>query len=191
MIYQQCGPVCPQTCDNYDNAECSSGCVDGCFCPSETVLSYGYCINVSYCQGRYYALQLFVEMQYFSFYILYNIYITFVVLNVTDISFTTPNTQLVGQPLMLECSVTTVRGITSRVDIVWSSDGVELMKLEGAIVNSTLNDSVIYISSYSIQILSTNDSDRVYQCTMVINTDPPVLAHGSVTLDITGKVVCI
>ena len=61
MVYQQCGPVCPQTCDNYDNAECSSGCVDGCFCPSETVLSYGYCINVSYCQGRQGSSQDFLK----------------------------------------------------------------------------------------------------------------------------------
>ena len=115
----------------------------------------------------------------------------YVVLNVTDISIDAPSFQIVGQSLTLECSVTTVRGITSGVDIVWSSDGVELMKLEGANVNSTLNNSAIYKSSYSIEILSTDDSDRIYQCTMVIDTDPPVLARGSVTLDITGKVACI
>ena len=131
-------------------------------------------------------------LKYFlSFYILYNIYITFVVLNVTGINITAPDTQLVGQPLTLECSVTTMKGITSRVDIVWSSDSVELMKFDGVVISSILSDSVIYKSSYSTQILSTNDSDRVYQCTVVINTDPPVLARGSVTLDITGKVVCI
>ena len=109
----------------------------------------------------------------------------------TNIRITAPSSQIVGQSLTLECSVTTVRGITSRVDIVWSSDEDELMKLEGVNVNLTLNNSAIYKSSYPIKILSTNDSDRIYECTMVINTDPPLLARGSTTLDITGKVIYI
>jgi len=33
-----------------------------------------------------------------------------------------PNIQTVGQSLTLECSVTAVRGITSRVDIVWKNN---------------------------------------------------------------------
>ena len=37
---------------------------------------------------------------------------------------TAPNNQTVGQSLSLQCEVTTVRGITSRVDIVWSSGTV-------------------------------------------------------------------
>jgi len=121
---------------------------------------------------------------------LYYMYFISIVLNLTNISITAPSTQIVGQPLILECSVTTVRGITSRVDIVWSSDDdKELMTMEGVNINSTLNDSATYKSFYSIDILSTNDSNRIYQCTMIINTDPPVLARGSVTLEITGKVM--
>jgi len=177
MVYQQCGPSCPQTCDNYDNPECGSGCVEGCFCPSETILSYGYCINVSYCQG------ILLILHTYALHILS----IFLVLNVTNVSITAPSTQIVGQSLTLECSVTTVRGITSRVDIVWSSDDIELTKIKGVTVNSTLGDSAIYKSSYTVQVLSTYDSERVYECTMVINTDPPVLARSIVTLDLTGK----
>ena len=51
MIYQQCGPLCPQTCDTDEDTDCSGGCVEGCFCPSGQVLSNGHCINVSQCQG--------------------------------------------------------------------------------------------------------------------------------------------
>ena len=45
---------------------------------------------------------------------------------------TAPNTQTVGQSLTLQCEVTTVRGITSRVDIVWSSDGTVLRRMNDA-----------------------------------------------------------
>jgi len=82
--------------------------------------------------------------------------------------------------------VTTVRGITSRVDIVWSSDdGSELQTVNGTNENSTSNNSTIYISTYTIPLLSTTDDSRVYQCEVVINTSPPVMATGSVTLDVT------
>ena len=77
--------------------------------------------------------------------------------------------------------MTTVRGITSRVDIVWRSGGSKLQTLNG----STSNNSTIYTSTYTIPLLSTTDDDRVYQCEVMINTSPPVMATGSVTLDVT------
>ena len=51
MVYQQCGPLCPQTCDTNEDEKCSGGCVEGCFCPSGMFTSYGYCITSSDCQG--------------------------------------------------------------------------------------------------------------------------------------------
>ena len=42
-----------------------------------------------------------------------------------------PNTQIVGQSLTLQCEVTTVRDITSRIDIAWSSGGMELQRING------------------------------------------------------------
>ena len=50
MVYQQCGPSCPQTCDTNEDMDCG-GCVEGCFCPSGKVLYKGNCINESECQG--------------------------------------------------------------------------------------------------------------------------------------------
>jgi len=50
-VYQQCGPVCPQTCDTVNDASCSSGCSEGCFCPDDQVFANGKCINVADCQG--------------------------------------------------------------------------------------------------------------------------------------------
>ena len=96
-----------------------------------------------------------------------------------------PNTQTVGQSLTLQCEVTNVRGITSRVDIVWRSGGAELQRKN---VSSTMmSNSLVYTNSYTISQLSTTDDGRVIQCGVVINTSPSVMATDSTTLDVTGK----
>ena len=101
---------------------------------------------------------------------------------------TAPNTQTVGQALTLQCNVTTVRGITSRVDTVWSSGGTELQRMDN--VSSTMiSNSLVYTSSYTISQLNTTDNDRVIQCEVVINVSPSVMASDSITLDVTGKYV--
>ena len=109
----------------------------------------------------------------------------FLIAPTPTVDLITPNTQIVGQSLTLECSVTTVRGITSRVDIVWKTRTAELKYIHG--INTTISnkDSVVYTSTYTIPQLSTTDDGRVYQCEVVINTSPPVMATGSVTLDVT------
>ena len=77
--------------------------------------------------------------------------------------------------------MTTVRGITNRVDIVWKSEDREVDKVTGI----KTNDSLEFTALYTIPLLSTTDDGRVYQCEVVINTSPPVVATGSVTLDVT------
>ena len=98
------------------------------------------------------------------------------------------NNQTVGQSLTLECNVTTVRGITSRVDIVWSSNGVELRRITNANTSLTINDSELYKDTFNIPLLSTSDDGRVFQCEMIIMTTPSiVVTTNNVTLDVTGK----
>ena len=97
---------------------------------------------------------------------------------------TAPSNQTVGQSLTLQCEVTTVRGITSRVDIVWSSGGTELQRMNGISGNS-----LVYTDSYTISQLSTTDEGRVIQCEVVINASPPVMASDSITLDVTGEYI--
>ena len=100
---------------------------------------------------------------------------------------TAPNTQIVGQSLILECSVTTVRGITSRIDIEWSIGNVILQRTEGVDATSTASDTVLYQNIYNISEVSTFDDGRVYQCKVIINTIPQLMATDSVALDVTGK----
>ena len=110
----------------------------------------------------------------------------FAIVPTLTVSVTAPNTQTVGQPLILECEVTTVRGITSRVDIVWSSDGTVLRRINDTTA-TTMNNSLVYTDSYTISQLSTTDDGRVIQCKVVIDTTPSVMATGSITLNVIGE----
>ena len=99
---------------------------------------------------------------------------------------TAPNTQTVNQSLTLQCEVTTVRGITSRVDIVWSSDDLELARMNDVPL-TTMDNSLVYAHSYTISQLSTTDDGNMIQCEVVINISPSVMATDSITLDVTGE----
>ena len=98
---------------------------------------------------------------------------------------TARNIQTVGQSLTLQCEVTTVRGITSRVGIVWTSGGSELQRITN-VSSTTMENSQVYINSYTISQLNTTDDGRVIQCEVVINASPPVMATDSITLDVMG-----
>ena len=106
---------------------------------------------------------------------------------IPTVNLTAPNTQIVGQSLTLECSVTTVRGITSRVDIVWSSDGTELRKLEGPSPISVESQIVAYSDIYSITQLNTSYDGLEFQCEVVINSPLPITASDITTLDVSGE----
>ena len=127
----------------------------------------------------------------FIWYILY-IYTYVSDINLFDIvptptvNVTSFNIQIVGQSVTLQCEVTTVRGITSRVDIVWSSDGIELERMNNVSL-TTMNSSLVYTDYYTISQLSTTDDDRVIQCEGLINANTPVMASDSITLDVTGE----
>ena len=94
-----------------------------------------------------------------------------------------------SQSLTLECSIATVRGITSRVDIIWSSNGSELKRINGANVNFTSNNLEMYVVFYDILQLKTSDDGRVFQCELLVNTTPLVMATGNITLDLNGSLV--
>ena len=93
-----------------------------------------------------------------------------------------------GQLLALQCEVTTVRGITGRVDIVWSSNDIVLRKIIGTIA-TTMDNLLVYTDSYNISQLSTTDDGRVIHCEVVITASPPVMATNNITLNVMGMYV--
>jgi len=112
--------------------------------------------------------------------------IYFTVVPTPNVTVTAPNTQTVGQPLTLTCNATTVRDIPNRVDIIWRIGGTEVEKLEGVSGSSVIGNSVVYNVVYNISLLNINDDGKEYQCELVIHTSIPVMATGSVTLDVMG-----
>ena len=106
------------------------------------------------------------------------------------VSVTALNTQIVGQSVTLQCEVTTVRGITSRVDIVWSSDGIELERMNN-VSSNIMSSSLVHTDYYTTSQLSTTDDDRLIQCEGVINANTPVMANDRITLDVNGECALI
>ena len=96
--------------------------------------------------------------------------------------------QTVGQPLTLECDVATMRGITNRVDIVWSSNGTEVERVEGVNISSITSSTALYKDTYTIPLLRTSDDDKVYQCEVVINSDISMIVKNSIRLTVIGKI---
>jgi len=94
--------------------------------------------------------------------------------------------QIVGQSLTLECSGTTVRGITTRVDIIWRGGGTTLRRTNN-IPSTMMASSIMYTDTYTISQLNTSDDEREYQCEVVINTSPPVMINTSISLDVMGE----
>ena len=120
------------------------------------------------------------------YFICFSIIILSSIVPTPSVAVADPNTQLVGQSLTLQCVVTTVRGITSTVDIVWSSDGTVVQRMD-SVTLSMMDDSLTYTDSYTISQLSLAYDDRVIQCQVVINASPPVMAIDSITLDVIGE----
>ena len=116
-----------------------------------------------------------------------NYLIIFIVVPDPVVTVFAPSIQTVSNPLTLECNVSTVRGITSSMDTVWSSNGLELKRSEGMKSNVIKNDSVMYMDSYTIPQLGTVDEGRTYQCGIIINQILPITVNDSITLDVTGE----
>ena len=106
---------------------------------------------------------------------------------IPSVSVSILNNQTVGQSLTLECNVIAVRGITSIVDIVWSSNDTELNIIKRVNISSVTNNSVLYTDAYVIQQLRTTDENREYQCEIFIDTESPITAKDNAILNVTGK----
>ena len=99
---------------------------------------------------------------------------------------TTLNDQTVGQSLTLQCEVTTVRGVTSRVDIVWSSNGIVLRRMNGT-VSTLISNSLVYTDSYIITMLNTSYNGIIIECETMISADTPIVATDNFTLSVDGE----
>ena len=101
-------------------------------------------------------------------------------------NITVPNNLTIGQSVTLDCSAVTVKGITSRVDIVWYS-GVQVRRVNN-VTASIINDTAaVYRDSLNISSLTGKHDNRLYSCQTIINSDPLVAVISSVRLNVTCK----
>ena len=100
---------------------------------------------------------------------------------------TAVNNQTEGQPLILQCSVTTIRDINSRVDFVWISNDIELRRVEGVAGEPTVSNLAVYTDHYIILQLSDADNNSLYICEVIIHRSQLISATSNITLNITGK----
>ena len=105
------------------------------------------------------------------------------------VTVTAPDIQLEGRSLTLQCDVTTVRGITSTVDIVWSIDD-EVQLRERDVSSTTVDNSLVYSHSYTISPLTSMDVNGRVQCEAVINAPDEITASEFVTLNVISKLTC-
>ena len=88
---------------------------------------------------------------------------------------------IIGDPLTLDCTVTAVRGICSSVDIIWTTGGRVVRRVDN-ITADIENDSAIYTDSFEISSLSAIDNGTEYRCAAMINASQPVYSSIQVTL---------
>ena len=82
--------------------------------------------------------------------------------------------------------MTAVRGITSRVDIIWRRGNMMLNRTNNT-SPTMMASSLIYTNTYTISLLSTDDEGREYECAVVINASPVVTATDNIALDVMGE----
>ena len=103
------------------------------------------------------------------------------------VNISVSDNQTVGQSLTLQCEVIAGSGVIRTVDIVWSSDGMELERMDG--VSSTpMSNSEVYTHPYTISQLSTTDDGRVIECDVTITESLSMMSFTrNITLDVTGE----
>ena len=93
-----------------------------------------------------------------------------------------------GETTTLECNVIAVRGITSRVDIVWITGlNSTIVRRVDNVTANIVNNSAVYTDQLVTPPLSVNDNGRVYYCAVSINATFGVSSYGIIVLDFAGK----
>ena len=101
-----------------------------------------------------------------------------------SVNIVTLSNQTLGQPLTLECRVSVENDIVSTIDIIWSNDDLILETVEGVIAT---NNSHVYIDTFNITRLSTEDNGRIYKCETIVSTSPLVAVSDYILVNVTGE----
>ena len=86
--------------------------------------------------------------------------------------------QIVGESLILRCTVNTVRPNNDIVNITWTSNNKALKMM----------DQIGLVQDhYIISQLNTSNDGQSFKCMVMINAAPPVFGSSTIVLNLTGK----
>ena len=108
---------------------------------------------------------------------------------IIDTQVTTVSMPTIDQPLILQCSATTVKGITSRVDIIWSVGNRQVRRVNNVAASSFIT-SAVYNDSFIIPSFNISDIGDTYQCEVLINSVLPIRSEANFTIPIPGLYKC-
>ena len=111
----------------------------------------------------------------------------FYIVPIPAVTVSVPNILTTGQSLTLDCSIVAVRGITSRVDVVWYDNGVQVRRMDNITASIINGIAVVYTDSLNISSLTRQHDGRVYSCEAIINSEPLTTAFSSIRLNVTCK----
>ena len=100
-----------------------------------------------------------------------------------------PSNLTTGQSLTLDCSIVAVRGITSRVDIVWYDNGVQVRRMDNVTASMINDTTAVYTDSLNVSILTRQHDGRVYLCEAIINSEPLLATFSYITPSVVCKFV--
>ena len=89
---------------------------------------------------------------------------------IVNFELTTANFPTIYQPLILQCIATIVRGITSTVDIIWTTGNTQVRRVNDVTASSNTYSRSIYNDSFIIPSLKFSDIGNVYECRALIGS---------------------
>ena len=111
---------------------------------------------------------------------------------IIGIKLTADSTVAINQPLILQCAATIVKGINSRVDIIWTTEDTQFRRVNNVTaisnIDATSINASVYNDSFIIPLLNISNIGNIYQCEVIVNSILPTTAKSN-KYDI-GTYVC-
>ena len=95
---------------------------------------------------------------------------------------------MIYQPLTLQCTTTIVRGITSTVDIIWTTGDTQVRRVTNVTASSSINSTSVYNDLFITPSLNISDIGSVYQCEVLVNSILPITNKTDFVIPIPGTV---
>ena len=106
-----------------------------------------------------------------------------------DVSVTSLSSRpTVGEPLLLNCSITVIKGIVGDVDVIWTANGRAIKRVDNVVGHPIGLQEMLHSDVYEISKLQPCDNNTIYRCEAIIKTNAPLNGSDSIALTISKQV---